>query len=90
MRAKPGARYVETGGHNRMDWQRDAACADAADPDLFFPISLNGPGADQVEEARRVCRRCPVAARCAEWARETHQRAGVWGGVPVEVEAAGG
>ncbi|QNP76082.1 WhiB family transcriptional regulator [Streptomyces roseirectus] len=69
-----------------MDWQRDAACADTDDPDLFFPISLNGPGARQVERARAVCRRCPVAVRCAEWARETHQRSGVWGGVSVEPE----
>ncbi|MFE7133814.1 WhiB family transcriptional regulator [Streptomyces sp. NPDC057638] len=67
-----------------MEWQREAACADTADPELFFPVSTTGPGAKQVERARAVCRRCPVAAECADWARETGQSNGVWGGVAVE------
>ncbi|MET8981459.1 hypothetical protein ABZX85_38275 [Streptomyces sp. NPDC004539] len=45
MRAEPGNHYVERGGRHQMDWQRDAACADAADPGLSFPATLTGPGA---------------------------------------------
>ncbi|MEO3974761.1 WhiB family transcriptional regulator [Streptomyces sp. CAU 1734] len=64
-----------------MEWQRDAACV-SEDPELFFPVSTLGPGAEQVARAREVCDRCPVADACLEWAGRTGQRAGVWGGVP--------
>ncbi|MER5767307.1 WhiB family transcriptional regulator [Streptomyces sp. NPDC001985] len=64
-----------------MEWQREAACTDE-DPELFFPVSNLGPGADQVARARRVCERCPVAQACLDWAVRTGQRTGVWGGVP--------
>lgn len=84
MRVNPGTRLVESGGRAAMEWQREAACADVADPDLFFPISTTGPGAAQVQAAREVCERCPVAAQCANWARGTGQTNGVWGGIAAE------
>ena len=83
-KAKPGARYLDSGGRDSTAWQRDAACAGAEDPDLFFPVSTVGPGARQLEEARRVCRRCPVRVQCADWARRTGPAAGVWGGKDVQ------
>ena len=39
------------------------------------------PGADQVARALEVCAHCPVAQACLEWAMETGQLTGVWGGV---------
>ena len=51
------------------------------DPELFF---VTGPGqasAHQLEAAKAVCRRCPVAAACGEWALSTGQDFGVWGGL---------
>ncbi|MCM2390688.1 WhiB family transcriptional regulator [Streptomyces albipurpureus] len=63
-----------------MEWQRDAACV-SEDPELFFPISAVGPDAEQVDRARQVCERCPVADACYDWAKSTGQRSGVWGGV---------
>ena len=42
-----------------MDWRHRAACRDV-DPELFFPIGNTGPALMQIEEAKQVCRRCPV------------------------------
>ena len=62
-----------------MDWRHLALCRED-DPELFFPIGTTGPAAVQVEEAKRVCRQCSVIDSCLEWALETGQDAGVWGG----------
>ena len=35
----------------------------------------------QIEEAKAVCRRCDVVDECLQWALETGQDAGVWGGL---------
>lgn len=61
-------------------WRDDAACRDE-DPDLFFPIGTSGPALLQEEEAKTVCRRCPVREQCLRWAMETEQGLGVWGGL---------
>jgi WhiB family redox-sensing transcriptional regulator len=63
-----------------MDWRNLAACMDE-DPELFFPVGSTGPAVEQVERAKSVCRRCPVSEPCLEWALETNQEAGVWGGL---------
>ena len=60
-------------------WRDRAACRDT-DPDLFFPIGNTGPAFLQTEEAKAVCRRCPVTDICLQWALDQRQDAGVWGG----------
>ncbi|MEH0580876.1 MULTISPECIES: WhiB family transcriptional regulator [Streptomyces] len=62
------------------DWRQHAACRHE-DPDLFFPIGTSGPALLQTEQAKAVCRRCPVRESCLEWAMETDQTLGVWGGL---------
>ena len=62
-----------------MDWRHQAACRDH-DPELFFPIGSTGPAAVQVERAKSVCRSCRAVQACLEWAVESGQEAGVWGG----------
>ncbi|MGW7268126.1 WhiB family transcriptional regulator [Streptomyces sp. NPDC054842] len=61
------------------DWRESAACR-TADPDLFFPIGNTGPALLQIEEAKAVCRVCPVRDACLEWAMDSEQTQGVWGG----------
>ncbi|MBT2411441.1 WhiB family transcriptional regulator [Streptomyces sp. ISL-12] len=61
------------------DWREHAACR-AEDPDLFFPVGTSGPALLQTEQAKAVCRRCPVRDQCLEWALDTGQSIGVWGG----------
>ena len=63
-----------------VDWRQNAACREE-DPELFFPISERGPLPLQVEAAKDVCRRCPVMETCLQWAMETGQGFGVWGGM---------
>jgi WhiB family redox-sensing transcriptional regulator len=65
------------------EWRDEAACRDE-DPDLFFPIG-SGPAAQaQIADAKAICARCPVVRECLEWALETGQDAGVWGGLTEE------
>ncbi|MCX4530258.1 WhiB family transcriptional regulator [Streptomyces sp. NBC_00841] len=62
------------------NWRMQAACRDE-DPDLFFPIGSTGPALVQTDEAKEVCRGCPVREQCLEWAMENGQDSGVWGGL---------
>ena len=63
-----------------MDWRHNAVCREE-DPELFFPIGNTGPALLQIEEAKAVCRRCPVMEACLQWALESGQDDGVWGGL---------
>ncbi|WP_221350799.1 WhiB family transcriptional regulator [Streptomyces beigongshangae] len=60
-------------------WRENAECR-TVDPDLFFPIGNTGPALAQIEDAKSVCRRCPVQQECLDWALDTGQSIGVWGG----------
>ncbi len=57
------------------DFFADAACH-GADTTVFFPVSDTYAG-----EAKAICASCPVAEQCLEYAIETHQPDGVWGGL---------
>ncbi|MGW6208692.1 WhiB family transcriptional regulator [Streptomyces sp. NPDC055089] len=62
------------------NWRMLAACREE-DPDLFFPIGSTGPALVQTEDAKVVCRSCPVRQECLRWALDNGQDAGVWGGL---------
>lgn len=62
------------------DWRHWAACREE-DPELFFPTGNTGPALLQIEEAKAVCRRCPVEDLCFLWALDSGQDTGVWGGL---------
>jgi WhiB family redox-sensing transcriptional regulator len=57
------------------DFLVDAACK-GTDTAVFFPVSETFAG-----EAKTICAACPVAEQCLEYAIETHQPDGVWGGL---------
>ena len=63
-----------------MDWRHQAECRNE-DPELFYPIGNTGPALVQIEAAKAVCRRCVAVDECLEWALETSQDSGVWGGM---------
>jgi WhiB family redox-sensing transcriptional regulator len=50
------------------------------DPDLFFPLGGSGAPLAQAEAAKRVCNQCTVRILCLQYALETNQTTGVWGG----------
>lgn len=58
-------------------WMADAPCA-GTDPEAFFPDK-----GGSTKPAKRICARCPIETRaeCLEYALETKQRFGIWGGV---------
>jgi len=68
------------GDECRMDWRHEAACREE-DPEVFFPVGNTGPALAQIEEAKKICERCPVKELCLAWALESGQDAGVWGGL---------
>jgi WhiB family transcriptional regulator, redox-sensing transcriptional regulator len=63
----------------RVNWHEDVACRDA-DPDLFFPIGTTGAALRQMEEAKRICRDCPVQSTAWPGRWRTGLTDGVWGG----------
>jgi len=63
----------------RGSWAARGACRHA-DPELFFPVAPAGSALAQLARAKKVCARCPVRTPCLEFALETGQDFGVWGG----------
>ena len=63
-----------------MDWRDKAACL-TVDPELFFPVGNTGPAVDQIDRAKAVCSHCPVTEYCLQYALDTNQDSGVWGGL---------
>lgn len=57
-----------------LSWRQRGACR-GVDPDVFYPISD-----DEAEEAKSICRVCPVRESCLEYALANRERDGVWGG----------
>ncbi|HXN61398.1 MAG TPA: WhiB family transcriptional regulator [Acidimicrobiales bacterium] len=58
----------------RPDWYDDALCH-GLDAELFHP----GRG-DPVQQVKAVCSECPVREQCLDYALETRQKFGIWGG----------
>ena len=56
-------------------WMEQASCA-TADPVAWFPEK----GASN-NQAIAICRQCPVAAECLDYALANQERFGIWGGV---------
>ncbi len=60
-------------------WRRRAICRDT-DPDVFFPVGTTGYALLQIDKAKGICAQCPVAIDCLDYALETNQDSGIWGG----------
>jgi WhiB family redox-sensing transcriptional regulator len=64
-------------------WAAKGACRHA-DPELFFPVAPGGPALTQLAMAKDICAGCTVRTQCLEFALETGQDFGVWGGASEE------
>ncbi|MGH8903996.1 MAG: WhiB family transcriptional regulator [Egibacteraceae bacterium] len=60
-------------------WRHRAACL-GTDPERFFPLGTTGAALEQIEQAKAICRQCPVITQCLDWALDTGQSDGIWGG----------
>jgi WhiB family transcriptional regulator, redox-sensing transcriptional regulator len=65
------------------NWRSAGACL-AADPDLFFPISMRGPAEKQISRAKMICAGCKVRTECLDFAMSHDQNYGIWGGTTPE------
>lgn len=61
-----------------LDWLARAICA-GMDQRAFFATGNHARA--QVFAAKRVCAACPVKAECRDWAIESGESFGVWGGM---------
>lgn len=62
-----------------IDWRQQASCI-GVDPELWFPEGETHV-ISRGKQAKAICRGCPVAQQCLEWALTTEQRFGIWGGL---------
>jgi WhiB family transcriptional regulator, redox-sensing transcriptional regulator len=65
------------------DWRAAGACA-SADPELFYPIATGVIGASQAAKAQRICAGCGVRQQCLDFAVQTGEMNGIWGGTTPE------
>jgi WhiB family redox-sensing transcriptional regulator len=72
-------RWKSLGEADVDDWRALAACR-SVDANLFFPSGSTGPAVVELQRAKAFCRSCPVQRACLEFALETNQEDGVWGG----------
>lgn len=67
------------------DWDHGRCRVLGIDPEVFFFEEDYTPRSREYHEARRlaqsICGKCPIKHECAEWAIETMQYGGVWGGM---------
>ena len=70
-------------GEAPSDWRAEALCRDT-DPSLFFPVGTTGLALDQIDHAKQTCGECTVRQDCLDFALDTNQDSGVWGGLTEE------
>ncbi len=72
--------FIDRERNGGRDWRHQAECRNE-DPELFHPIGATGPALLQIEDAKAVCRRCPVIESCLEFALRAGIDQGVYGGM---------
>ncbi|WP_432111398.1 WhiB family transcriptional regulator [Streptomyces sp. YPW6] len=63
------------------DWRDVALCRSHPDPEMWFPKGTDAVSMANEQEAKRICAGCPALAACRNWAIETREDSGVWGGL---------
>ncbi len=66
-----------------LEWRERAACL-AHPAILFFGLDDTEPPAERrvrEDEAKRICATCLVRAECLEYALDTKEPYGIWGGL---------
>lgn len=66
--------------NKRPEWMANASCR-AEEPSQFFPDGSTGGWIPFIDAAKAICAACPVLAACREWALDTRQPYGIWGGL---------
>lgn len=61
-----------------MEWMDQALCRQT-DPALFVPEGNSSDVYQAHEQAKAICRRCPVIEQCQDYALELATHATLWG-----------
>lgn len=61
---------------NGANWRDEAICR-TADPNIFFPEDGDKDGEKKAVE---ICKQCPVANQCLDFALLKREKSGIWGG----------
>ncbi len=80
---RPPATDPQHWEEERPAWYARAACAGLPTDD-FFPVGVTGPALEQIARAKAICASCPVVTECGDYALDTGQTDGVWGGMSAE------
>lgn len=62
------------------DWRDKGLCRNE-DPDAWYPAGTSADARATLRHALSVCFACPVRVSCGQWALETREQWGVWGGM---------
>jgi WhiB family redox-sensing transcriptional regulator len=64
------------------DWQLFAACR-GQDVEIFYHPAgeRRRDKKARIDQAKQICRDCPVISDCAAWALRTREPYGIWGGL---------
>ena len=65
------------------NWRAASACLDT-DPDMFFPVAAGTAASKQIARAQRICQGCPVRPQCLDFAMQSGEKDGIWGGTTPE------
>ena len=65
------------------EWRVHAVGRDAG-PARVFPVGTTGNAHVQLDHAKRTCGECTVSADCLDYALDTNQDSGIWGGLTEE------
>jgi len=52
--------------------------------EMFFPVGSSGVAVEDLAAAKAVCAVCDVRVACLDYAVETRQEFGIWGGTDEE------
>jgi WhiB family redox-sensing transcriptional regulator len=73
---------------DQVEWQEDSLCREY--PNIIF---FGDEGESELEKqgrearAKSICKQCPVLEPCLEFAMETNQKYGIWGGLTAKERA---
>jgi WhiB family redox-sensing transcriptional regulator len=65
------------------NWRAASACLNT-DPDVFFPVAAGTAASKQVARALRICGGCTVKRQCLDFAMQSGEKDGIWGGTTPE------
>jgi WhiB family redox-sensing transcriptional regulator len=80
------SKHMPTPIYDNWAWQEKGLCNDLKNTEIFFyEEQERGPDKEKrISLAVACCNACPVIETCRQFALDTHQDYGIWGGLTEE------